>query len=259
MQIATYHLDAFSSSVFSGNPAMVCVLEDWLDDERLQAIAAENGLPATAFLLGGDDARAIRWFSPRTELELCGHGTLAAARVVIEHLAPGRDTTRFVSRGRTLTVAREGDLLRLDFPMYEPQPCEETPAALVEALGFEPRELLRAAQYLAVYDTEGDVRRITPDFGRLCDLDRGVVVSAPGDGADFVSRCFAPLVGIPEDAATGSTHCMLTPYWSRHLGRRRLHARQLSDRGGEMWCEQRNDAVSISAHVTQYAQGSICL
>jgi PhzF family phenazine biosynthesis protein len=256
LKIPTYHIDAFAGAIFSGNPAMVCPLDSWLEDETLQLIARENSVPVTAFFVEREDHHELRWFTPTVELKLCGHGTLAAAAVLFEFLGTTRETLIFKTQGGTLEVAKEGDLLCMSFPVLEAEPCLTKPEELVWALGREPLEVLKDRNYLAVYAEEEDIRAITPDLGRMKEIDcLGVIVTAKGGESDFVSRYFAPSIGIPEDSATGSTHCTLAPYWSRRLGKRKLHARQLSQRGGELWCECLGDRVRITARAVRYAEG----
>ena len=223
----------------------------------LLAVAAENNLSETAFLVPEGEGWAIRWFTPRVEVDLCGHATLASAHVLLRHRTSGRKEVRFSSASGPLAVRLEGDLLALDFPS-RPAGIREAPAGLLEAVGGSPRELLFSRDALLVYETEGEVRALRPDFARLAALDLfGVIVTAPGVDADFVSRYFAPGEGIPEDPVTGSAHCTLVPYWAKRLGRTKLHARQVSERGGELFCEDRGDRVSIAGRAVTYLEGSI--
>jgi predicted PhzF superfamily epimerase YddE/YHI9 len=257
MRIPIYQVDAFTSRVFAGNPAAVCPLEDWLEPALMQSIAAENNLAETAFFVGREGDYEIRWFTPTTEIDLCGHATLASAWVIFEALEPSRRVVTFGSRSGTLAVAREGGRLTLDFPARAPQRLEPS-EAVAAALGRPPRELWAARDYMAVYDREDDVRSLAPDLPRVARLDRfAVIVTAPGSGCDFVSRFFAPAQGIPEDPVTGSAHCTLVPYWARRLERSRLHARQVSLRGGELFCELRGERVAISGQAVRYLEGHI--
>jgi len=256
MRVPIYQVDAFTSEVFHGNPAAVCPLEDWLPDEVLQAIAAENNLSETAFFIPQSDAWSLRWFTPLTEVDLCGHATLAAAFVLFQRY-PERAALNFHSRSGVLTVTRANDLLILDFPAWPPAPHAPLPA-LTEGLGRAPVELLKARDYLAVFASEDDVRALQPDMETLKRLViRGVIATAPGRNCDFVSRFFAPTVGIPEDPVTGSAHCTLAPYWAERLGKRQLHARQISARGGELFCETHGERVSIAGRAVLYLEGSI--
>jgi PhzF family phenazine biosynthesis protein len=256
LKIPVYHIDAFAGAVFSGNPAGVCPLDRWLDDETLQLIANENNLPVTAFLVERDDHYELRWFTPTVELNLCGHATVAAAVVLFNFMQTSKESVVFKARSGVFQVVRNGDLVDMDFPLYEAAPCSTTPLDLVRALGREPKEILEGQSYLAVYEDEEDIRAIAPDMQLLKEVDcLGAIVTAVGKGSDFVSRYFVPRIGIPEDSATGSSHCTLAPYWSKRLGKRKLHALQLSQRGGELWCEVLDDKVRISARAVRYAEG----
>ena len=256
MKIRLFQIDAFTDRRFAGNPAAVCPLEEWLDDPVMQAIAAENNLSETAFLVPAGDQFALRWFTPVREIDLCGHATLASAFVVLRYLQPERDVVTFSSQSGPLTVSRDGDRLRMDFPAWEAKECA-APAALLAGLGQPPAELRRTRDYLAIYASEREIRELRPDMQRLITLDASVIVTAPGDSVDFVSRFFAPQAGIPEDPVTGSAHCTLVPYWARRLGKAALHARQLSRRGGELFCEQHGDRVWIAGQAVTYLDGMI--
>lgn len=257
MQLTIYQVDAFAGRVFQGNPAAVCPLEDWLDDEVMQAIAMENNLSETAFFVPTDAGYHIRWFTPLAEVDLCGHATLASAFVVFNYTDPSLAEVTFASRSGPLTVSRAGDLLAMDFPSQLPAPCA-VPPRLIEGLGVEPAEVLASADYFAVYPREEDIPALQPDMAALKKLGlRGVIATAPGEEADFVSRFFAPSYGIDEDPVTGSAHCALTPYWSARLGKTKLHALQLSRRGGELFCEDRGDRVTISGRAVLYLEGHI--
>ncbi len=261
MQIPIYQVDAFAGAPFRGNPAAVCPLGTWLDDRLLQAIAAEDNLPETAFYVREDGRYRLRWFTPTVEVELCGHATLAAAHVILElrHEVASPGIT-FDSLSGPLTVARDGDLYVLDFPSRPPAPCPDQALgeALTSALGARPFSVLRAADCLCVFDREDDVRRLAPDMSKLAALDCfAVIVTAPGSDCDFVSRFFAPKAGIPEDPVTGRAHTTLIPYWSQRTGRKKLFARQISARGGELWCEDRGGRVGIGGRAVQYLEGRI--
>ncbi len=267
MKIPLYQLDAFSDRPFEGNPAAVCPLEAWLDDDVMQQIAAENNLSETAFFVrdgaGEEGGFGLRWFTPVSEVDLCGHATLASAWVILQRLAPDRESVRFETRSGELIVERgEGDLLVMDFPA-RPAMSREAPRALVEGLGAEPADVLASDRdYLVLLDAEDDVRKLKPDFTRLRGLDRlGIIVSAPGVSADFVSRFFAPSVGVPEDPVTGSAHCTLAPYWAERLGRGEapLEARQISARGGTLVCRHLGDRVTIAGRAALYLSGEIML
>ncbi len=257
MKLPMYQIDAFADRPFTGNPAAVCPLPAWLPDELLQAIAAENNLSETAYYTGSDGLYHLRWFTPTTEVNLCGHATLAAAHVVFatEMLAGNRIV--FDSRSGPLPVTREGTMLTLDFPSEHAEPCA-IPDILIQAIGRKPCACFCGDDYMAVFDEEEDIVALKPDFRLLNQLDlRGVIVTAPGRSADFVSRFFAPKFGIDEDPVTGSAHCMLAPYWIKQLGKSALHARQLSKRTGNLWCRMRDDRVLISGHTTQVLHGVI--
>jgi predicted PhzF superfamily epimerase YddE/YHI9 len=257
MKIPIYQIDAFANEIFRGNPAAVCPLDHWLDDTRLQAIAAENNLAETAYFVSEGDAYRLRWFTPEQEIDLCGHATLASAYVVFQYLKPETMAVTFNSQSGPLFVSREGDMLCMDFPARAPVVCPG-PGTLSGALGKAPREILCSRDYLAVYDSEDEVRTLRPNFEALKTLDRlGVIVTAPGSTADFVSRFFAPGAGIPEDPVTGSAHCTLTPYWSKRLGKTKLRALQVSKRGGELSCELKENRVLIAGRCVRYMEGTI--
>jgi PhzF family phenazine biosynthesis protein len=257
MQIPIFQLDAFSSRIFSGNPAAVCPLERWLPDEVLQAIAAENNLSETAFLVRAGSEYEIRWMTPTVEVDLCGHATLASGWVVLNRLEPSRGAVVFGSKSGALHVRRAGDLLRMDFPAHASEPAPANPL-LERALGARPREVLRSSSTVAVLGSEEEIRALRPDFALVREVDpHAVIATAPGDGCDFVSRFFAPAVGIPEDPVTGSAHCVLTPFWAARLAKKTLHARQLSARGGELFCEALGERVGISGQAVLYLEGSI--
>jgi PhzF family phenazine biosynthesis protein len=257
MNIPLYQIDAFTSKVFAGNPAAVCPLEMWPDDSLLQAIAAENNLSETAFFVADDDHYALRWFTPTIEVDLCGHATLASAFVIFTELDTSRESVAFETQSGRLMVRRADGQLALDFPSRAPEP-HTAPDALLRGLGKPPREVLAARDYMVVYDSEDEVRALQPNMDLLATLDRqGVIATAAGARSDFVSRYFAPAAGIPEDPVTGSSHCTLTPYWSRRLSRPRLHALQVSPRGGELFCEDRGDRVIIAGQAVNYLQGLI--
>lgn len=259
MGIIQYQVDAFASRPFTGNPAAVCLLESWPDDGLLQAIAAENNLSETAFLVARGDRYHLRWFTPLIEVDLCGHATLASAYVVFEFLKPGSQKVAFDTRSGELRVWRADGLLQMDFPSLPPTPCE-CPPSLAEGLGRTPMAVLRSSKYLAVFESEDEVRTLAPKMDRLAELDRiGVIVTAPGDEADFVSRFFAPQVGVPEDPVTGSAHSVLTPYWAERLGKSELEARQISRRGGALQCRLQGDRVLIGGRAALFMKGEICL
>ncbi len=255
--IPLYQVDAFTSRLFGGNPAAVCPLDRWLDDATLQAIAAENNLAETAFFVPGNGRYHLRWMTPEVEVDLCGHATLAAAFVILNYLTPDRDQVAFDTQSGELIVRRHGNRLAMDFPSRPPLPVI-VDEKLRRALGAEPKEILAARDYCVVYETEEQVRALAPDMALLAKVDRfAVIVTAPGNDCDFVSRFFAPAQGIPEDPVTGSAHCTLIPYWSRRLGKKMLQARQVSRRGGELACEDRGERVSLAGEAVLYLKGEI--
>jgi len=255
-----YQIDAFTRTPFSGNPAAVCPLDTWLDDATMQNIAAENNLAETAFIVPRDEGYDLRWFTPAVEVDLCGHATLAAAYVVLNHLQPDLDSISFETKSGKLVVTRDGERLSMDFPTRAPTPIPVSDA-LSDALGLAPSEVHLSRDVLAVYEDEATVRTLSPDYTRLLALDEGfgVIVTAKGDTVDFVSRFFAPKAGIDEDPVTGSAHCTLVPFWAERLGRSELVAHQISPRGGELHCEHRGERVIISGHCVLFLTGSIHL
>ena len=256
MKIPYFVVDAFASEPFRGNPAGVCPLRKWLDDATMQNVAAENNLSETAFFVpfGGD--YELRWFTPVTEVDLCGHATLAAAFILFSELHAPRETVRFHSKSGVLTVSRNNGILTLDFPSRPPV-LSAVPDTLVRALGKEPLEVLKARDYFCVFAGEDEVRSLKPDFALLATLNQMVIVTAPGTDCDFVSRFFAPSAGVPEDPVTGSAHCTLIPYWAGRLGRTRLFARQISRRGGELFCELAGERALIGGKAVLYSRGQI--
>lgn len=259
MTIPIYQADAFTDQLFGGNPAAICPLTKWLPDGLMQKIAVENNLAETAFFVKTAAGYLIRWFTPEYEIDLCGHATLASAHILFTELGHAGDTIHFETvKSGILTIQRDGDVYTMDFPSRIPIPIEE-PNGLVEALGgIPPVEFLRSRDFFVVYDTENDVHELAPDFFALSKLDTlGVIVTAPGDNVDFVSRFFAPGAGIPEDPVTGSAHCNLIPYWAKRLGKDKLHAYQISARKGELWCELKEDRVLMSGKAVTYLKGEI--
>jgi PhzF family phenazine biosynthesis protein len=259
MKIKLFQVDAFAERPFEGNPAAVCPLDQWLDDALLQAIAEENNLSETAYLVSAGDSYELRWFTPAQEVDLCGHATLASAHVLYTHLGYDRPQVEFMTRSGTLTVSPCDQGYSMNFPAAVLETIE-APAALISALGKVPLAAFSASDYVVVYASEEDVRAITPDFAKLKSLElRGVVVTAPGKEVDFVSRCFFPKLGVNEDPVTGSAHCELAPYWSDRLGRNKLLARQLSRRGGQLVCEIHQDRVLLVGSVVDYLVAEIRL
>jgi len=258
-RLPIYQVDAFTDSLFGGNPAAVCPLDTWLPDATMQAIAAENNLAETAFFVpeGGD--YALRWFTPKVEVDLCGHATLASGHVIFSFIEPARQSVSFRTlNAGTLVVSRHADLLAMDFPARPPI-AVEPPPGLLAALGGKPREVLGARDHLIVYDSAAEVAALNPDLAALAEVDCwAAIATARGEnGIDFVSRFFAPAQGVPEDPATGSSHCTLVPYWAKRLGKTKLEARQLSRRGGALSCALKGERVSIAGRAVLYLEGLI--
>lgn len=257
MKLPIYQVDAFASRIFAGNPAAIVPLDAWLPDATMQAIAAENNLAETAFFVRKDDAWGLRWFTPAVEIDLCGHATLASAYVLFEHLGVTSNAVGFETKSGRLTVKREGDLLAMDFPSRPGKPYAES-AAVAQALGAKPAEVLKARDIMAVFETEAQVKALVPDMAAVAKLDAfAVIATARGDACDFVSRFFAPAAGVPEDPVTGSAHCTLVPYWSKRLGKTELRARQISARGGDLLCRDLGDRVSMAGRAALYPEGTI--
>ncbi|HXK19151.1 MAG TPA: PhzF family phenazine biosynthesis protein [Polyangiaceae bacterium] len=261
MKLSMWQVDAFSNRRFAGNPAAIVPLEGWLADELLLAIAAENNLSETAYIVREGGEYQIRWFTPTEEVPLCGHATLASAWLVFHRLEPERKRVVFRSKSGELPVERKGERLVLDFPANTLEPATATDGAqLVAALGQTPRELYSGWQWLALYDSEEQLRALRPDMaGIVATGVHGVIVTAPGRDCDFVSRFFAPAAGVPEDPVTGSAHTRLVPFWAGKLGKTTFFARQVSSRGGELWCELSSDKkrVSIAGEAALFLEGII--
>lgn len=257
MKLPIWQVDAFTSRLFAGNPAAVVLLDEWLPDETLKSIAAENNLAETAFVIASGDVMPLRWFTPTVEVDLCGHATLASAHVLFKYRFASADRLTFSTRSGNLAVTREGDLLSLDFPARPGTPTAVS-SELIETLGSRPSEALRGRDVLAVLDSETQVREFEPDIQRIAAFDtHALMVTARGDDVDYVYRFFAPKQGIPEDAVTGSANCMLVPYWAERLGKKVLEARQLSARGGELRCTLVGDRVLIAGRAVEYLRGEI--
>lgn len=257
MKIKQYQVDAFATRTFEGNPAAVCPLADWLDDGLLQSIAEENNLSETAFFVPSKKGFELRWFTPVSEVDLCGHATLAAAHIIFEHLGYSKQSITFETRSGDLLVEKNGKQLKMDFPACPPIPCAASDL-LIKGLGQTPVEVLAADDYLLVFESEAIVRAIVPDQALLAQLDlRGVIITAPGMKFDFVSRCFAPKFGIAEDPVTGSAHCALAPYWSNKLGKTILTARQVSKRGGNLTCEVSAGRVMLYGNAVTFMEAEI--
>ncbi len=260
MAIPVFQVDAFTDHVFGGNPAAVCPLEEWLPAATLQAIAAEHNLSETAYLhRTSAGVYDLRWFTPAVEVDLCGHATLASALVVFEQLEPRLDEVAFDTRSGRLVVRRLGERLSMDFPARKPIPCDP-PHGFETALGAMPEAVLKSRDFVVVFRSEEQVRNLVPDMRLVKQLPSlGLIVTAPGDTVDFVSRFFAPQSGVDEDPVTGSAHSTLVPYWAERLQKRQLHALQVSRRGGELWCEDRGDRVEIAGQAVLYSRGTILI
>ena len=263
MLLPLYQIDAFTDRPFAGNPAAVCPLTEWLPAATMQAIAAENNLAETAFFApkaGSEGEYEIRWFTPAVEVELCGHATLASAHVLYRHLNFTGAEIVFHSKSGPLRVNQaDGGMLTLDFPARPPHPISQHPTGLLDGLRATPLHLLAGPDLVCVFNSEADVRALQPDMNHLIQVEyRAVIATAPGsNGVDFVSRFFGPRVGVPEDPVTGSAHTTLVPYWAKRLGKTHLHARQVSARSGDLWCELRADRVLMSGHAITYLKGEI--
>lgn len=260
MRLPFHQIDAFATRPFEGNPAAVLPLEAWLPDPLLQQIAEENNLSETVFLVKETTGWRIRWFTTVTEMDLCGHATLASAWLILNELEPGADRVTFESRSGVLAVDREGEDLVLDFPARPGRPAPELLDHVTAALGVRPRELRLARDLMAVLEDEAAVRAVVPDYEALAALPgMGTLVTAPGRAYDFVSRCFFPGDGVPEDPVTGSAHCTLIPYWAERLGKSRLRAFQASTRGGELACELAGERVRIGGRAVKVIEGTFLL
>lgn len=259
MKIPFFQVDAFSNKAFGGNPAAICILTSWLDNDVLQKIAAENNLSETAFLVPKSPGNyELKWFTPTIEIDLCGHATLASAFVLFEYYDHDKTLLKFQTASGELSVEKSAKLLSMNFPARPPVEANP-PDILAEALGVTPSYVLESRDLLAVFEDESTIQNMTPDFDKLKKIKShfAVIVSAPGEHSDFVSRFFAPNAGINEDPVTGSAHCTLIPYWAKRLNKNKLHAFQLSPRKGELFCEYSTNRVTISGHSTLFAKGEI--
>lgn len=257
MKLPIYQIDAFAEQPFEGNPAAVVPLNEWLPDATMQAISEENNLAETAFFVPTNNGFHIRWFTPSKEVKLCGHATLASAYVLFNILEYKQDEVVFSSLSGPLSVSKAHDLLTLNFPAQPPKACD-TPPELSKGLGHQPKECLSHDDFLAVFENEEDIFAITPDHESLKKLGlRGVIATAPSEQYDFVVRFFAPKYGIPEDPVTGSAYTQLIPYWAKKLGKPNLRAKQVSARGGKLFCELQGDRVLISGSAVKYMEGII--
>ncbi|GLS26592.1 PhzF family phenazine biosynthesis protein [Marinibactrum halimedae] len=259
MKLPIYQVDAFASKSFEGNPAAVCPLESWLSDATLQSIAEENNLSETAFFICEGEHYSLRWFTPEEEVDLCGHATLATAHVLFKHFDYQNDAITFSTRSGELVVTQSDSGYEMNFPATLPQVIEP-PNTLLEAIGVSPTETLLAFDYIVVLENEEQVRKVEPNFLLMSKLDyRGVLITAPGESVDFVSRCFFPSLRVNEDPVTGSAHCELAPYWSQRLNKKHLIAQQLSQRTGMVGCEVRSDRVILTGSAVDYLQGTLSI
>tara|TARA_R110001592_G_scaffold639_9_gene3420 strand:- start:8261 stop:9049 length:789 start_codon:yes stop_codon:yes gene_type:complete len=262
MKQKIYQIDAFTTKLFGGNPAAVCILDEWLSNGLMQKIAAENNLAETAFAVKKENHYELRWFTPEIEVDLCGHATLATSFVLYNYYGFQENTLRFISprSGELLVQKNDAGLFTMDFPTDDLIPVAEQPD-ISKAIGKQPLETFKGkTDYMLIYATQSDIEAIHPNFHLLNELDcRGVIVSSKGNDVDFVSRFFAPQCGIPEDPVTGSAHTTLAPYWSKKLGKTYLSAKQLSERGGDLHCQYNGDRVKISGNAVCYLIGEITL
>lgn len=257
MQLNLYQVDAFSTTTLAGNPAAVCPLDEWLPDEKLQAIAAENNVAETAYFVRVADRYQLRWFTPEVEVDLCGHATLAASWVLFNELNVASDVLKFDTRGGELTVRRDGGRLAMDFPATMPRPCNPPPG-LLAALGIKAATVLEARDYVVVVESEAEVAGLSPNFVALKAATKfGVSVTAQGREFDFISRWFGPRIGVNEDITTGAAHAWLAPYWAERLGRRLLTAQQGATRKGSLTCEVLGERVMLSGNAATYLRGVI--
>ncbi|CAN5802114.1 PhzF family phenazine biosynthesis protein [soil metagenome] len=259
MKLTIYQVDAFTNKLFGGNPAAVIPLTEWLRDDLMQKIAAENNLAETVFFVPEDEGYHIRWFTPELEIDLCGHATLTSAFVLYQYLGYDKPQLIFYAKSGELIVSKEGDRYKMNFPARMPDRVNEYPEQLINGLGLDEHlGVYKSRDYVVELPTEKDVLNIRPNFTLLNEIDViGIIVTAPGSDCDFVSRFFAPNCGIPEDPVTGSAHSTLIPFWAEKLGKEKLHARQLSKRKGELWCEDIGDRVSMSGNCVFYMKGDI--
>ena len=260
-KIKIYQVDTFTNKLFSGNPAAVCPLNDWLTDEVMQSIAKENNLSETAFFIKKKDKFFLRWFTPEVEIGLCGHATLAAAHVIFTEMNIKSDVIEFnIKSGITLTVTKNQNLLTLNFPAYIPKIIDQKLETLYDAFGIKPKSFLYHNYGFAVFREQKDIIEIKPNFNAIKKLPyNGIIVTAPGNNVDFVSRFFGPKLGIDEDSVTGSAHCELIPYWYQRLKKRDMIAKQLSKRGGVIHCSYLGDRVNIGGETTTYMRGELLL
>lgn len=257
MKIPMYQVDAFTETAFKGNPAAICILENWMDDKLMQNIAMENNLSETAFCIVKEDVCELRWFTPEEEIDLCGHATLATAYVIFEILNYPSNKIKFTTQSGILEVEKDEDNIIMEFPLREGMKTLIT-EQLIRALGKEPKEVYESRDLMAIYDSEQDIQELKPNMEELKLIDTfGIIVTSRGKEVDFVSRYFAPLCGVSEDPVTGSAHCTLVPYWSKVLGKKKLIAKQLSKRGGMLKCEDMGHTIKIAGKAKLFFKGEI--
>ncbi|MFJ5772049.1 PhzF family phenazine biosynthesis protein [Psychrobacillus sp. NPDC093180] len=257
MKIPIYQIDAFTNEQFKGNSAAVCPLNYWIEDALMQKVAAENNLSETAFFVIKDNGYELRWFTPKGEIDLCGHATLASAYVISTYLDNNLKNIKFTTKSGLIEVSKEGSLFTLAFPSREGEKCD-IPEALIKGLGKVPKEVYKSRDYMAVFDTEQDVLELKLNMEELKKLDGfGVIATAKGEEVDFISRFFAPNAGVDEDPVTGSAHCTLIPYWKNKLNKSELIAMQLSERGGKLYCTDLGETVKMSGEAVAYLEGFI--
>ena len=256
-----YQVDAFANEIFSGNPAAVCPLEEWLPDQVMQSIAMENNLSETAFFIRQQGKYLIRWFTPEIEIGLCGHATLAAAHILYSELGLQTNDFEFHTKNRdVLKIKREEEIIAMDFPSHAPKEANQDIDEISDALQLKPVSFLSGLYGLAVFENESQVLKLEPNLAAIKNLDHeGIIVTAPSTSVDFVSRFFGPKLGIPEDPVTGGAHCVLIPYWSERLNKKHMKAKQISKRGGELYCHQHEGRVTIGGKATTYLRGEILL
>ncbi len=260
MKIPYYQIDAFvTEKPFSGNPAGVCMLDEWLPDDILQSIAFENNLSETAFIIENPDHFKLRWFTPILEMDLCGHATLAPAFLIMNVLDSNLSEVTFVSNSGKLFAKRTEDLTEINFPSRPPEKCEP-PDGLIDSIGPSPVGIYKSRDYLLLYENEEQIKSLDPDMTKLANVDCfAVIVSAEGEKCDFVSRFFAPGAGVPEDPVTGSAHSTLIPFWADRMQKDTLHALQLSQRGGELFCKHQDNRALMAGKCHMYFEGEISI
>ena len=261
MRIDLFHVDAFTNQLFSGNPAAVCILESWLPDAVMRKMAAEHNLAETAFVVPRGDKYDLKWYTPEIEMDLCGHATLASAHVLFEEIGIEKESIAFETNSGLLQVKKVDEGYSMDFPSRIPVPAA-LPDEILQSIGVQPRIVMKHRDYVLIYDNEEMIRSLHPDASKMnrINLDPGgVIVTAPGNEVDFVSRFFTPQASIFEDPVTGSAHCSLIPYWSGVLKKKKMIARQLSQRGGTLFCEDLDERVRIGGEAVTYSRSQVFL